>query len=247
MSGESREDHPEISDDLWNLIAGVRAKRPRTVLDHILKHGAITTDELKETYGYNHPPRAIRDVKEQGIPLKMSRVVGPDGRSIASYTLDLEAAAQAGRSGRRAFPKSFKDALVATYGETCALCGSKFPARALQIDHRVPYEVGGESDSELDVADFMLVCGSCNRAKSWSCEHCENWVEFKDADLCLSCLWASPESYSHVALEERRRLSLSWTGSEVAAFDRLKARAEERGDTVEELAKDVLDEITSAD
>ena len=36
----------------------VMAKRPRTVIDHILKHGYITTEELKEKYGYNHPPRA---------------------------------------------------------------------------------------------------------------------------------------------------------------------------------------------
>lgn len=54
----------------------VTAKRPRTVIDHILKYGHITTEELKEKYGYNHPPRAARDVKEQGIPLEMFRVTG---------------------------------------------------------------------------------------------------------------------------------------------------------------------------
>lgn len=35
-------------------------KRPKAVIDHILKHGLITTDELKPLYGYNHPPRAAR-------------------------------------------------------------------------------------------------------------------------------------------------------------------------------------------
>lgn len=63
----------------------VTAKRPRTVIDHILKHGSITTEELKEKYGYNHPPRAARDVKEQGIPLEMFRVVGSDGQKIGAY------------------------------------------------------------------------------------------------------------------------------------------------------------------
>jgi len=63
----------------------VTAKRPRTVIDHILKHGQITTEELKEKYGYNHPPRAARDVKEQGIPLEMFRVTGSDGRKIGAY------------------------------------------------------------------------------------------------------------------------------------------------------------------
>ncbi len=51
------------------LLKSVNAKRPKTVIDHILKHGQITTEELKNIYGYNHPPRAIRDVREQGIPM----------------------------------------------------------------------------------------------------------------------------------------------------------------------------------
>jgi hypothetical protein len=48
----------------------VTAKRPKTVIGHILKHGQITTEELKNLYGYNHPPRAARDVKEHGIPIE---------------------------------------------------------------------------------------------------------------------------------------------------------------------------------
>jgi hypothetical protein len=52
----------------------ITAKRPKTVIDHILKYGFITTEELKDKYGYNHPPRAARDVREQGIPLETFRV-----------------------------------------------------------------------------------------------------------------------------------------------------------------------------
>ena len=60
--------------EFLNLLKSVVAKRPKTVIEHILKHGQITTEELKDTYGYNHPPRAIRDVREQGIPVKTFRV-----------------------------------------------------------------------------------------------------------------------------------------------------------------------------
>ena len=63
------------------LCHSVTDKRPKTVIDHILTHGHITTDELKSQYGYNHPPRAARDVRERGIPLETFRVVGPDGRN----------------------------------------------------------------------------------------------------------------------------------------------------------------------
>ena len=46
------------------------AKRPRTVIGHILQHGFITSEELHSIYGYDHPPRAARDVREYGIPLE---------------------------------------------------------------------------------------------------------------------------------------------------------------------------------
>lgn len=63
------------------LCKSVTAKRPKIVIDHILTHGQITTEELKEKYGYNHPPRAVRDVREHGISLETFRVTGSDGLS----------------------------------------------------------------------------------------------------------------------------------------------------------------------
>lgn len=56
--------HPELLE----LLKKVTGKRAKTVIEHILQYGQITTQELKNTYGYNHPPRAIRDVREKGIP-----------------------------------------------------------------------------------------------------------------------------------------------------------------------------------
>lgn len=77
---------PEASAELLlALCRSVTAKRPKTVIDHILAHGFITTEELKEQYGYNHPPRAVRDVRENGIPVETFRVTGSDGRKIAAY------------------------------------------------------------------------------------------------------------------------------------------------------------------
>lgn len=69
-------DYPK---EFLDLLESVSDKRPRTVIQHILKNGYITTQELKDDYGYNHPPRAARDVRELGIPLVTYRVPGPDG------------------------------------------------------------------------------------------------------------------------------------------------------------------------
>jgi len=236
----------DVPPELLRQIEAVKAKRPKTVLDHILKHGSITTDELKEQYGYDHPPRAARDVREHGIPLKTTMVTSSDGRRMAAYTLDLEAVADAKRGGRRAFPKELKDTLVQRDGERCALCGTPYPARALQIDHRVPYEVGGDV-AELDPADFMLVCGSCNRAKSWSCEHCDNWTTIKEVAHCEGCYWASPTSYSHMALEERRSLTLSWVGEEAVEYDTLGERAAAEGEELAAYVKDALRRLSERD
>ncbi len=232
-------DRDQIPPELLRKIEAVVAKRPKTVLDHILEHGSITTDELKELYHYNHPPRAAGDVRDQGISLKTVRVTGPDGRKIAAYTLDLDAVPTSDRvGGRRAFPKALKIALVTRDGERCALCGAPFPARHLQIDHRVPYRVAGDV-VELNPDDFMLVCGSCNRAKSWSCEHCANWTARKEAD-CWGCLWASPEHYSHIALEVRRSLTITWVGDETSQHDRLAELAGAEGLSVPEFVKETL-------
>lgn len=99
--------------------------------------------------------------------------------------------------------------------------------RYLQIDHRVPYEVIGDLDggSHLDPRDFMLIDASSNRAKSWSCEHCENFKSKHDPAICLRCFWASPEDYNHVAETQSRRTEIVWTGKETTEFDQLRSEA----------------------
>ena len=52
-----------------NKLNAITEKRPSTVIQHILKYGFITTEELKEKYGYEHAPRAARDVRERGVNL----------------------------------------------------------------------------------------------------------------------------------------------------------------------------------
>ena len=65
-------------------LNSITAKRPATIIK-LLADGYITSEEIKDIYGYNHPPRAIRDVREQGIPIVTYRVKDNSGRSIAAY------------------------------------------------------------------------------------------------------------------------------------------------------------------
>lgn len=207
----------------------VKAKRPRTVIEHILKHGYVTTQELKDIYGYNHPPRAARDVREQGIPLETFRVEGSDGRNIGAYRFGDPAKARYSKlQGRTAFSKQLRQKLIEKGGYRCAIYLEEFPEGELQIDHRIPFEVAGDSaDEQKDTDDFMLLCASANRAKSWSCEHCINWRELKRPEVCRRCYWAYPEAYDHVAMRPVRRMDILWTGREVKVYEEFRRRTEQ--------------------
>ncbi|MEI8372523.1 MAG: HNH endonuclease signature motif containing protein [Planctomycetota bacterium] len=129
--------------------------------------------------------------------------------------------------GRRAFPKGFKPILVEACGAKCAICSTPYEPSFLQIDHRIPYQIAGESsDGERQLKEYMLLCGSCQRSKSWSCEHCENWREGRHAAICKSCYWAEPADYTHIALKDHRRLEIVWLGDdEVSDHTKLKSLA----------------------
>lgn len=233
----------ELPKEFIALCHTVTAKRPKTVIEHILKNGFITTEELKETYGYNHPPRAARDVREHGIPLETFQVTGSDGRKIAAYRFgDVSAKRFTKLSGRTGLSKKIKDALVEKYGCKCFIYLEEVDERELQIDHRVPYEVGGDGENiELAPEDFMLLSGSANRAKSWSCEHCENWNSLKDRTICLTCYWAYPENYNHIAMRQIRRIDLVWQGDEIEAYEKLQARASSLDKEIPSFVKEIIE------
>jgi hypothetical protein len=214
---------PKLSNKLLARIAKVTNKRARFVLDAIVAKGVTTSEEIKKA-GYDHPPRAVRDVRELGISLITTRVKDSRGRSIGAYALGKQKASS-GKAGRDALPKKTRDAFIKTGGSRCRMCGSE---TNLQLDHKIPYEVAGESQG-FKAKAFQVLCGSCNRKKSWSCEHCENWISLKSEETCGTCYWAGSEVYSHVAMQRERREELVWIGAAVDEFDALQRGAKAAG------------------
>ena len=86
----------------------------------------------------------------------------------------------------------------------------------------------------------MLLDASSQRAESWSCEHCANWQQAHDEAVCRSCFWAYPESYTHVALEEVRRVDVQWRGDEVTVFEKARKQAARTDETVAAFIKRLL-------
>ncbi len=135
----------EYPQDFLDRLITITNKRAKTVIDHILQHGFITTEELKTLCNYDHPPRAARDVREQGTALVTFFVQNTQGRAIGAYKFaDPSLAGSDNLGGRKTFSKAFKKTLLEQNGSRCAICLTEYEERYLQIDHRVPYQVAGE-------------------------------------------------------------------------------------------------------
>jgi hypothetical protein len=225
----------DLPPQLRARIENVTNRRARFVLDHIVAHGFITADDIQRQ-GYREHRRAVMDCRDLGFAI--ARVKAPGG--AGAWTLDLDADERARREGRTNFTKTFREALVARAGGRCEACGASQAARALQIDHRVPYEIDPGSGEEV-AGEFQMLCGSCNRSKSWTCEtDCPNW-RLRDPATCLRCMWGNPGDYEHIATVTRRQVTLTFDGPEaVADYERLASAAAECGLALEEYLRDRL-------
>jgi hypothetical protein len=221
----------KLPAEFLDRIKSVKNKRARLVLDRIAERGSITTEELA-AIGYNHAPRARMDARDLGFPIKTVRVKSSTGKSIAAYSFDLTKKLDLCKAGRVALSKRERERIIQKAGRKCQLCGA---THDLQIDHRVPYEIAGES---LDAPDaYMVLCGSCNRRKSWICEHCDNFTGRRRVQVCHQCYWASPEAHTHVAMQQIRRTEIIWEGQAAATFDDFQRDCKQKGITIAEAIK----------
>ena len=60
----------EHSKEFIELLESIVAKRARTVIDHILKYGFITTEDLKDKYGITTHLEQSEMLKSMGFQLK---------------------------------------------------------------------------------------------------------------------------------------------------------------------------------
>jgi hypothetical protein len=199
------------------------SKRAQKALEFLLERGSVTTGELKAA-GYDHPPRAVMDLKDAGFVI-ISTNVSVGGKRMSRYTLVDSMSDDFAQ--RKPIPSPFRKKLFAEHDYRCAVCGGTFIMRMLQADHRVPFWIGGDPDV-FETKDFMPLCASDNRAKSMSCETCPNW-ETRDPETCKTCYWHDPENYKHVATVDERRLSVTVRGRDVELLDRLSVQAKADG------------------
>lgn len=196
-SGASKALRSEVNEQ---LDIGIASKRARAVAQLILDQGSCTTSDL-ESLGYKHAPRAVRDLRDAGIDVGKhmeSYVDSATGSKKRRARYVIEGVRPGSRS-RRTITK--QTILEVKQPGRCEICRATPP---LQVDHRIPFDIGGESYPHV-VAELMPLCPSCNRAKSWECENCDN-RQIGDKAICATCFWASPNKYTHVATRELREI-----------------------------------------
>lgn len=236
---------PKLDRVLMNYIQKVipvASSRAKYVIEEILRNGFIDSETIRNA-GYVHGARAIGDVRDQGIPLDMIRVKSSDGRSIARYVFGKSSEIRFHKFGGRInFPLSLKQKLINDAGPICAISKKEFPSELLQIDHRIPFYISGDTVAR-NPQNFMLLSASMQRSKSWACENCENIRVHFDLNICKKCYWAFPEDYEHIAMRNERRVDLIFTDTETSIYDAVKLRANEAKESLQDFIKSALKKL----
>ena len=106
---------PHYPQPFLDRLNSVTAKKPRAVIQHILKHGSITSEEMQTIYGDKNPGKTIYSIRQRGIPIANSYVKSSQGKSIASYSFgdpaDLDGATSP-LAKRAAYNYEFRKMLV---------------------------------------------------------------------------------------------------------------------------------------
>lgn len=221
-------------------IKDLKSARAIKIANYLVEHGSITTSEITKKFSEKHPPSAVRDLRDAGFPVKCVMVPDPEseGNRIGKYTFGKASDVKDGTyEGRRIIPKKVKKALIKSQGNHCAICGIKADSPHLSPDHRVPFRIAGNTLAKgNNQEEYMLLCRSCQRAKSYECEDCKNYQD-KITAVCKSCYWCNPEKYEHIANKQVRRLEIIWNESEIGAFNKLMKLSEKSGVSLKQYIK----------
>lgn len=235
---------PELKEYIDKVLK-VCSSRAVYVIEEIIKNGSISSETIRNK-GFIHGARAVGDVRDNGIPLITLKTKSHDGKSIARYVFGPASEIKRHKfGGRIAFPARLKTDLISEQGTACSISMQELPESELQIDHRIPYYIAGDINSERDTAEFMLLSRSMQRSKSWACEHCENIKTIFDVNICKSCYWAYPEDYDHIAMKRERRIDLIFPEEQIELFDRLKSEAVKKSKSIQQILLGFLSSIFS--
>lgn len=232
--------HPSILEQVKLIPKG--KKRAKALAELLIEKGKVSTKEIREMLNEEHPPSAARDLKDLGIPIKMTWG-SSNGRRYGIYEFDNPDLLENNiLRGRQYFPKSLKSNLIKRDGERCNISNINFKSQYLQIDHRIPYRLAGENGLPKDhPEDFQLLSAASQKQKSKICEgECQNFKSVKNPEICKDCYWAYPEDYNHIATQQIRVLNVGFLDKDVELFERIKSASLQSGLSMDQLIIDLI-------
>src|SRR6185312_1182562 len=131
---------PKVREIVLRHLAAEPNSRAAKALRAMLEKGSVTTADLNGL-GYDHPPRAIGDVRDAGIPVVTEMVRADNGKRMARYRLGRAEDIRDNRhGGRSVLPKAFKAKLLARYGlrRSHYRCEARRPRPPNRPPHPVP-------------------------------------------------------------------------------------------------------------
>jgi 5-methylcytosine-specific restriction endonuclease McrA len=150
----------------------------------------LLLDEAGKSTNFDHAVRRV--AARLGVPVEQAVSIV---RHVGATQANIRNATAAPKLSLSSLPYYERSRLIRTQNGRCAICGWKFsdrhdPERVPTLDHTVPYRLGGEQGSNLQV-----LCALCNRKKgAWLLAAdrgrlwLDNYVYFSDSKS--SVCWA---------------------------------------------------------
>jgi len=149
----------------------------RTILEMLWGMEWVSSKVILEKTGQAEYARRIRELRgEFGFPIAQ-RII--DGEP--HYHLEGRAPAFSTRR-RKYFSEKDKKGIAGRGEVMCNICKQRGDGVQLMWDHRVPFDCGGDTNSQ----NGQILCVTCNNIKRRACGSCTK-------DSCDACLFAYPE------------------------------------------------------
>lgn len=237
----------EYADEIYNKLYA----RGRKAIDALKENGIVTKyDLIRAGIAPSQTARAIRDLKDHGIPIQaLSRIKTPESSNpVVRYTFgDRRDIHSEWQDGRRLVPKGMKEKLIRVYGARCAYCGEKLEPRKLQVDHRLPVKYFGElsQKEKRNPQNYLLLCPECNRKKAEAVDEgcAKTCYKTDDMSIIKSCYWYDPINYTHVCMKPVRKLEIKWDESDVDNYEALAKEAKKHGLSPQDLVKSMIEKL----
>lgn len=240
-------EHYESVEEYIHDIYDNLYPRAKAAADLLMEKGVITKYDFEETHvPVSQAPRAIRDLKDHGIPIETLRKISvPQAKTkVNRYTLgSIDNINTSMRYGRMYDPTGMKEKLAKLHGDVCVFCGKKLTAKDRELDHKLPVNIFGDLSpvERLNPDNYQLVCRGCNRLKREATSHGAFDDQREGMDIVKQNYWYDPVQYRKNRDDRLYAHNvIVWnTSKDIQAYKQISQYAKDSSKSFQEALKDI--------